>query len=280
MKIAIAQTDAVLGRIEPNLEKHICYIEKAIAKGAETILFPELSLTGYLLEDRVKEIAISTDELLELFRGKISGNITIIVGFAERDKLGHIFNSRAVIEMNGGNSKLVSLARKVNLPTYGMFDEARHFNSGDSVSLFSHAVEACRAATLICEDMWHPTLPLALSLDFNDVPSILYAPAASPSGGYEGEKPSNLEGWEKNISFYATALGMYIFNAQRVGVEDSLIFAGGSMIACPDGSIIRASLFSEDLITADVDISEVTAKRQKTRIISSKDRHILKTMLS
>jgi len=279
MKVGIAQTDCILGDLSANLKKHIELAQKAEKEGVEVLFFPELSLTGYLLEDRVKEIAIFNYELTELFINSSIKNCTLIVGYAEKDNNGHIFNSQAVIEVSDNSARLLSNTRKINLPTYGMFDEARHYNSGDSVEKFLLGSQNVPASILICEDMWHPTLPIALSIDPNTVPSILIAPAASPSRGYSSEVPSNLDGWEKNISFFATALGMYVINPQRVGVEDSFIFAGGSMLASPDGSIIKAHLFEEQLLIADLDISEISAKRQKTKIISSKDISILRNLL-
>lgn len=278
MKISVAQIDCVLGSIGRNIEKHNTVINRAIEEESEVIVFPELSISGYLLEDMVKDIAITQSELASLFTQSYKGVIDILVGYPEKGASGRIYNSQAVIRLENNRADIIANIRKLNLPTYGMFDESRHFRAGKDIPLFKTAKDGITSACLICEDMWHPVLPISMILDTGSIPALLFAPAASPSRGYYGrELPENLEGWEKNISFYAATLGMCILNAQRVGVEDSFIFAGGSMIAFPDGRLIKAPLFEESLITADIDIADIISRRQKTNLVSPQDIAVLRT---
>ncbi len=277
IRIAAAQIDCILGDIAGNTQTHRRMIQQAAAQNIAVLLFPELSLTGYLLEDRSKEIALNIEEAAALFNSVCDCDMVVGAGFVERDRSGRIYNSCGIFKLAQGTATPLCCARKINLPTYGMFDEARHFSAGSELVRFQ--IYGIETALLICEDMWHPMLPIASALQKDELPGLILAPAASPMRGLRGERPSNLEGWEKNIAFFSSALGIYIINAQRVGVEDSLIFSGGSMITRPDGQTLRAELFKESLISVEFDTSLVEAKRQKTAAVSLADREIAKTIL-
>ncbi len=278
MKIGVAQISSALGLIKKNAEKHIEYALMAEKQGISTLLFPELSLSGYLLEDASKEVAITKDELFQLFIDTELTDIDLIAGYAEKEKSGIVYNSQALISIRKGIPHIAANQRKINLPTYGMFDESRHFQKGSTVERFHLSKNEILSSILICEDMWHPLLPASFLLS-ETMPQALFVPAASPSRGFSGEKPANLKGWEQNISFWSGNLGIYIFNSQKVGSEDSFIFSGGSMIATPDGTIIEAPLFAETIISTEIDLSLLKSLRQKTQITSIEDVAIIKKFL-
>lgn len=278
MRAAIAQTDCFLGDISRNVATHVRFIREAATAGAALVVFPELSLSGYLLEDRVKDIAITARQAAALFDDAGLPDIVVGVGFPEKTR-GAIYNAYALIRCGAKKAGLIGVQRKINLPTYGMFDESRHFGAGDALAVHELPGEAT-AAILICEDGWHPALPVALAHLSAGVPHIFIVPAASPSRGYRGDRPSNLEGWDHMTEQFARVYGAATLTAQRVGVEDSLIFAGGSTAADHDGTLTRARLFKEELLLVDIDIESIRRSRAKTEVISARDRDILRGIVA
>ncbi|MEP7235936.1 MAG: nitrilase-related carbon-nitrogen hydrolase, partial [Ignavibacteriota bacterium] len=120
--IALAQISAVLGDVKKNVRIHIEHAEKALSKGAQAIIFPELSLTGYTLRDLNNEVALDPNTSAELDElRKLSKDITIICGGAERGRSGAISNAGFVFE--DGICKHIH--RKIYPPTYGIFEEER-----------------------------------------------------------------------------------------------------------------------------------------------------------
>lgn len=276
MRIAVVQNDCVLGEIAANARTHRRYIEQAAKKGAEVVLFPELSLSGYLLEDRVKEIACPPREIVHLFDGIASAEIVVGVGFPERSRTA-VYNSYALIRC-GARAELIGIQRKINLPTYGMFDESRHFRAG---TVLEHIPlpNGMSAAVFLCEDAWHPALPVALAAAPEGLPHLFIVPAASPSRGYRGKRPSNLEGWEHIAEHFSRVYGVAVLIPQRVGVEDSLIFAGGSCAVDHHGARTRAPLFREAMLIVEVDLAAISRTLAKAAIVSAIDRDIVRHSL-
>ena len=178
MKIALAQISPRLGDVEANLKLHLDSIDRAAASGANVVCFPELSLTGYYLRDLTSTVAVRPDagdhvfaRLLEASRG-----IDVVVGFVEETERFLHYNSAAFLSAG----KVVHVHRKVYLPTYGMFDEQRFMAAGDTVRSF--ATPWGRVAMLICEDLWHLSLPYLAWLDGAD---YLLGLVASPGRGIQ-----------------------------------------------------------------------------------------------
>ena len=158
-QIALAQCSAVLGDVEKNVKHHIELASKARAQGADAIIFPELSLTGYTLRDLNNEVALdpSNSPLLNDLR-ELSKEITIICGGVERSKSAGLHNAAFVFE--AGECKHTH--HKIYPPTYGIFEEERYFLAGDSVRAFD-SQKLGRIGVLVCEDLWHPSLPYMLA---------------------------------------------------------------------------------------------------------------------
>jgi predicted amidohydrolase len=159
-RVAIAQIDSRVGDVEGNLAAHIRFVDRAIRNKAHLIVFPELSLTGYSLRDLAGELAIDplTDRLLEPLK-KRSRRISIALGFVESGSNHGVYNSAVFLE----DGKIKHVHRKVYPPTYGMFEEGRYFSQGSSVCAFDSTLG--RFGMLICEDLWHISLPYVLALD-------------------------------------------------------------------------------------------------------------------
>src|SRR5262245_58124621 len=132
VRVALAQIAPKLGQIAPNLDTHEEAIARARKEKAGIVVFPELSLTGYLLRDQVQDVALTlkSSALRRLLRA--SRGIDVIVGFVE-EGAGHSFHNAAAYLSKG---RAVHVHRKVYLPTYGMFDEGRDFAAGEVVRAF------------------------------------------------------------------------------------------------------------------------------------------------
>lgn len=252
--VALAQINPVLGDLARNLALYKKAIAQARKKGAQIVVFPELSLTGYFLKDMVPEVAqrLDSDIMKELC--ELSRNISIVAGFVEESNDFRFFNSAAYIE----DGKIVHVHRKVYLPTYGMFDEQRYFASGDKVRGFNSKLG--RMGLLICEDVWHLTCGCILSLDEVE---YMIAISSSPGRGMANkDKLATAEVWQRLNWSYAKFFGVYLIYVNRVGFEDGVNFWGGSEIVEPGGNVAaRASYLNEELVVAQVDSEIIRRER-------------------
>lgn len=261
IKIALAQIGSKLADINYNLETHLKYIERAISEKADCILFPELSLTGYSLKDAVYDVAISFDDKILAPLYQASKDISICFGMVELTDTFEAKNSSLFLE--GGN--LLARHRKVYLPTYGVFEEKRYFTAGNRFRAFNSKFG--RFGMLICEDMWHPTSTMILALDGA---SAIFANSAGLLRGVQSlTKPENIQVWENLNRTSAHVFTSYLIFCNRVGVEDGLMFWGGSEIIDPHGKeVIKAPYFEEALITAEIDWLKIKHARIHTTILS------------
>ncbi len=257
--IALAQIDSKLGDLDKNILKHVEYARRARARGADLVVFPELSLSGYTIRDINWDIALrlpATDTLRNLLR--LSKDISIILGTVEESTEYGLFNSALLLE----KGKAVSVHRKVYPPTYGMFEELRYFSPGTIVRAFESSVG--RLGVLICEDLWHLPLPYILA---EDGANVIITLAASPT---------RLTGKTKQVAIaqvntehhkaYARLLSSYIIFCNRVGFEDGVNFWGGSEVIDPNGDVVvQAKLFEEDMVFVDINENEVRRARRLSR---------------
>lgn len=255
MKIAIAQINPLLDELAANISLHKKLITSAIDSGADLIIFPELSLTGYLLKDLVKSIAIrpSFSRHMEQFK-TFSTNISIVIGFVEESKDGLLYNSSAYLEQG----EIKHIHRKAYLPTYGMFDEARYFAAGQSLHAFS-AVSG-RFGILICEDFWHISTSYIMAIDGAQ---FILVPTSSPFRAIGGtDKMDNRRLVEQLNRSIAQIFSFYVVLANRVGCEDGISFWGGSEVIDPFGSVVaKAQYFEPELLFAQISSDEVRRAR-------------------
>jgi predicted amidohydrolase len=264
-RIALAQISSVLGDVPRNVERHVEWTERAIAQGANAIVFPELSLTGYTLRDLNFEISAVLEAPAYAPLRKLSKKITIICGAVEQDERGAVYNSALLFEDGEVNHS----HRKVYPPTYGIFEEGRYFTSGRAADAFT-SERLGRVGLLVCEDLWHPALPYVLALDGAQ---LIVTIAASPTrlGSSQSQKnsqsdPENYTINREHHAAYARLFGCFVAFVNRVGVEDGVKFWGGSEIVAPSGeTIARAAFFEEDLVLIDIDPEQVRQARQHSR---------------
>ncbi|HXG39075.1 MAG TPA: nitrilase-related carbon-nitrogen hydrolase [Bacteroidota bacterium] len=258
-RAAIAQTDSRVGDVEGNIRHHLEFIDRARTEGAQLILFPELSLSGYSLRDLAWDTAVDvrTSRLLDPLK-QASRSISIVAGIAESGEDHGIYNSAVFFE----DGEVKHIHRKIYPPTYGMFEEGRYFRAGQDVRAVSSKVG--RLGMLICEDCWHLSLPYLLAIDGAEV---LLCLTASPTR-IAGDNPEldNARVNHEHQRVYARLLSTYVLFANRVGFEDGVNFWGGSLAVDPFGNPIKqAPLFKEDLMVVDIETSEVQRARRFSR---------------
>jgi len=265
-KIALAQIDPVLGNIEKNIEKHIVAADRAIAAGARLVVFPELSLTGYSVKDMHWDLAVNVEKDPSRFHPLLekSSRIAIIAGGIEEGASFGIYNSAFLFETGG----VTTVHRKTYPPTYGMFEEMRYFSSGTSVRAFD--TQFGRVGVLICEDLWHISLPYLLACDGAQ---MIIALVASPTrmSGTDTVLPAVVVNTE-NHKAYARLLSVYVVFCNRVGFEDGVNFWGGSQVVAPGGDVVGAcKVFEEDLVVVDIKDEALRRARRFSRHFLDED---------
>jgi predicted amidohydrolase len=259
LSIALAQINTRLGDVQANLEKHIVLIEEARAAGADLLVFPELSLTGYVLQDLATTVAHRPSSNDPIFKPlfQLSKDLDLVVGFVDEDRRHRFFISSAYLSAG----KLLHIHHKVYLPTYGLFDEGRFFAWGDHIGAFD--TRFGRVGILICEDFWHASPPYLLWLDGADL--FLFT-SASPGRGLNTEPQLGSARWVEHINrAYASLFTTFVAHANRVGYEDGLNFWGGSTLFDPDGELIARGPYHEEALTlAEIDLNQL--HRTRTRL--------------
>jgi predicted amidohydrolase len=262
MKLAIGQINTNLGDLKTNLEKHLIYIENAIKAHADLIVFPELSLTGYALQDLATSVAHRFDSSDTFYQPllKISKSIDIVVGFVDEDSRHRFFIASAYL--SGGN--LIHVHHKVYLPTYGLFDEGRFFAWGNSVKAFN--TRFGRMGIAICEDFWHASPPYILWIDGAD---LFIFTSASPGRGLTQENKLESARWVEQINrAYANLFTSYVVHVNRVGYEDGLNFWGGSTVFDPNGGLlIQGPYYEEAMIITDIDLDQLHRTRARLPLL-------------
>jgi NAD+ synthase (glutamine-hydrolysing) len=260
MKIALAQIKTALGGFESNVGKHEEYARRAIKMGADLVVFPELSLTGYTLRDLTSEVAMRiSDPRLSPLK-ELSGQIDIVFGLVEESDEYLYYNT--ALYLSGG--EIAHAHRKIYLPTYGMFEEGRHFAMGVSLKTFD--TKFCRSGILICEDVWHTVCPLILTL--KGALLIISMANGTARGVERDDRIGSARIWERMNTFYAVNHSLYFLFVNRVGVEDGIGFWGGSEIIDPFGErIVKGSYSDEELLVGEINLDTVRRSRVKSPLL-------------
>jgi len=248
VRVALAQIAPKLGDLEANLDQHVEAIRLARREKAGIVVFPELSLTGYILRDQVPDVALSASAPVFKKLLRASAGIDLVVGFAEETK-GHRFHNAAAYLSNG---KVVHVHRKAYLPTYGMFDEGRDFAAGEVIRAFD--TPSGPAGILICEDAWHPTTAWIL---VQDGAEILFTLSSGPTRGAKPKRGvTSLPVWHELLRTTAQLQTSFVVYVNRVGYEDGLNFGGGSIALDPFGR----TLASLPALTVGLTVAELDAE--------------------
>jgi NAD+ synthase (glutamine-hydrolysing) len=260
--IALAQINTRLGDVSSNLEKHLQYIAEARALQADLLIFPELSLTGYALQDLVYTLSRRPTADDPIFGPllKASKDLDLVVGFVDEDQRHRFFIAGAYLSQG----EVLHIHHKVYLPTYALFDEGRFFAWGDSIQAFDTPMG--RVGLAICEDFWHASPPYLLWLDGAD---LLIFTSASPGRGLTAEPKLESARWVEHINqAYASLFTCFVAHSNRVGFEDGLHFWGGSTVYDPNGELlVKGPYHEESLTTVEIDLNQLHRTRARLPLL-------------
>jgi NAD+ synthase (glutamine-hydrolysing) len=262
LPIALAQISTHLGDLQANLEKHLDLIKQAKDSGAELLVFPELSLTGYTLQDLVPAVACQPGQDDPIFRPllKASLDLDLVVGFVDEDARHRFYIAGAYLS----RGEVLHVHHKIYLPTYAVFDEGRFFAPGETAQAFD--TRFGRLGLLICEDFWHASPPYLLWLDGADV--LLFT-SASPGRGLTNKPKLDSSRWVELVNqAYASLFTTFVAHANRTGYEDGLNFWGGSTIFGPNSTqVAQGPYFKEALVFAELDLQQVRRTRARLPLL-------------
>ncbi len=263
---ALAQISPVLGHLHANIRKHEEFIVHARDGGADIVVFPELSLTGYTVRDMHSELALRVDDpRLDVLR-ELSHDITIVAGGIEEAPSYGLYNAAFVFDRGTAQTY-----RKVYPPDYGIFEERRYFLAGDRVRVFDTCIG--RIGVLICEDLWHVSLPLLAALEGAQLLVVLSASPQRLTG------QGGLTSYALNHQHHAALCRLLSVNmifVNRTGVEDGVSFWGGSEAVDAFGMpVVACDGLDEQLVFADLSTDTVRRARTESRHFLDEDPHLL-----
>jgi NAD+ synthase (glutamine-hydrolysing) len=266
LRIALAQVNVTVGDLAGNAEIIVEWTRRAAARGARVVVFPEMALTGYPVEDlalRASFVEASIETLrdvAERLNVEGLGGTAVVVGYLDRRAglaprtgvpAGAPLDAAAVL--HGG--QVVITSAKHHLPNYGVFDEFRYFVPGTTLPVFRVPAgdgEAVDVAVAICEDLWQDGGPVAVCRHAGA--ALLVVPNASP---YErGKDDVRLDLVQRR----AREAGAALAYCNLVGGQDELVFDGDSILVSASGEpLARGPQFEEALIVADLDLPSAQA---------------------
>jgi NAD+ synthase (glutamine-hydrolysing) len=265
LRIALAQVNATVGDLDGNAELIVEWTRRAAARGARVVVFPEMMLTGYPVEDLALrasfvEASIRTLHAVAARLGaKGLGGIAVVTGYLDRRAdlaprtglpAGAPLDAAALL--HGG--RVVITSAKHHLPNYGVFDEFRYFVPGNTLPVFRLPAgegagegESVEVAIAICEDLWQDGGPVAACR--RSGAGLLVVPNASP---YErGKDDVRLDLCVRR----AREAGAALAYANMIGGQDELVFDGDSIVVLANGTLVsRGPQFEEALVVADLDL--------------------------
>jgi predicted amidohydrolase len=262
-RVRLAQISPVLGDVQANLQRHLEIIDEARQVGIDLVVFPEMSLCGYHVRDLAAEVALvrGAPELGAI--AAQSGEISVVAGFVEELPGYELCVAAGYFE--GGS--LLHVHHKLYLPTYGMFDEQRYFANGSRIRAF--ASRLAPVSMLICEDVWHPSVPLIAA---HDGAQVLILLANSPARGPHDGAWDTEAAYDAMLRTYAELLCCYVVFVNRVGFEDGVHFWGGSRVVAPDGNeVLRGPTGEETFVDGELDMNVVRSVRVAAPLLADEN---------
>ncbi len=232
-------------------------LAEARAGGAGLVVFPELGLTGYQLQDLAAEVAMRADDPRLLGLAAQTVGLSAVVSFVEEAEDHRLFISAALLE----DGEVRFIHRKLFLPTYGLFDERRFFAAGDRLRAVQSRL-GVRLGIGVCEDFWHLSVAETLAMDGAQV---LINVSSSPGRDLAAINEVGLGtavSWRTLMRTYAQLTTSFVVFCNRVGMDETITFWGGSEVIGPSGeTVFRAPLFDEGLFFADIELGDVRRER-------------------
>ena len=265
IRIALAQTNAVVGDLEGNLRKCLENVEKATELGAALVVFPEMMASGYPIEDLATRESFLNDsvEAVKNFALKLNesglGQVVVVLGtpaiVAEEHRSPWAMAQNAAVLIREG--RVWAGYAKHHLPNYSVFDEYRIFVPGDQ--LISFELGDLKFSLLICEDIWQEGGPVGkLKEEKSDVALVLNG---SP---FEIDKDDRRVELVKNLAAKQDVAVAYV---NLVGGQDDLVFDGDSLMVDANQNLIgRGRQFEEDLLLFDIESKSSVSAASQTSV--------------
>jgi predicted amidohydrolase len=257
INVALTQISCKVGDKKYNIDKIVKCVKKAKKKDVNIVVFPELSLTGYIIRDLVYELAEPINgpsvRLLEDLAKK--EKMHIVFGMIERSEKAHavLYNTAVLLGPEG----FIGKYQKMHLPTHSVFEEKRYFRPGYQASVFD--TEIGKVGLMICYDVFFPEVTRMLRLNGSQ---LIICISASPAVRRKFFEVLTVARAMENTTYLA-----YV---NLVGIEDGLQFWGGSRLIGPNGSIIsQAKYDEEDQIIGNLDYEDL--KRTETFVPTLRD---------
>jgi predicted amidohydrolase len=257
VRVGLAQIAPRLGGLDANLARHHELLEEARDNGADLVVFPELGLTGYLLQDLAAEVALRLDDPRLADLSRATRGMSAVVSFVEESGDHRLFIAAALIE----DGEIRHVHRKLFLPTYGLFDERRFFAAGDVLRAVPSDL-GVGVGIAVCEDFWHLSVPQLLALDGAQ---ILINVSSSPGRDLAATNEVGLgtaTSWRQLMRTYAQLTTSFVVFCNRVGVDESISFWGGSEVIAPTGAaLFSAPFYDEGLFMVEIDTADIRRER-------------------
>ena len=254
LRVALAQINPTVGDLAGNAGLIKDSIKKAQDQGAHLIVFPEMIVTGYPVEDLAlrPSFQAASVEAVEAIATGITGDIVAVVGYLDQGPK----NAVAIIH----DGKIKARYVKRHLPNYGVFDEFRNFVAGDQTLVVRiHGVDV---AVAICEDIWHSLESIA-----SRTPGLLVVPNGSPFERNKDDVRLAL------VQKRAQEIGSPIAYVNMTGGQDDLVFDGDSIVVAADGMVLaRTAQFEDQVAVVDIDCAQESS--QPDVIISADPVHV------
>lgn len=242
LRVALAQINPTVGDLAGNAGLIAQSVKKAQAQAANLIVFPEMIVTGYPVEDLALRPSFQAASIraIEEIAAAITGDVVAVVGYLDKGPT----NCVAVIH----EGKIKARYVKRHLPNYGVFDEFRNFVAGDdSLVVRIHGVDV---AVAICEDIWH-----SLDSISTRTPGLLVVPNGSPFERNKDDVRLAL------VQKRAKEIGAPVAYVNMTGGQDDLVFDGDTIVVGKDGSLLaRTAQFDDELIVIDIDCIQGSSK--------------------
>jgi NAD+ synthase (glutamine-hydrolysing) len=242
LRVALAQINPTVGDLAGNAGLIADAVKGAQDQGAHLIVFPEMIVTGYPVEDLALRPSFQAASIraVQEIAASITGDIVAVVGYLDQGPK----NAVAIIH----DGKIVATYVKRHLPNYGVFDEFRNFVAGDqSLVVRIHGVDV---AVAICEDIWHSLDSIA-----SRTPGLLVVPNGSPFERNKDDVRLAL------VQQRAKEIAAPVAYVNMTGGQDDLVFDGDTIVVAKDGSVLaRTPQFDDQLIVVDIDCTEGSSR--------------------
>ena len=244
-KIALAQISCKRGDKAENIKKIESRVTRAKRQGAELVIFPELSLTGYTMRDQIYELAETIPGHSTTFLEKLAKKTGayIVFGMPELSEKTQatVYNTAVLVGPDG----FIGKYRKMYLPTHSVFEEKRYFRPGYQTAVFE--TELGKIGLIICYDIFFPEVSRLTRLKGAQ---LIVCISASPA-----TRRTFFETLTAARAIENTAFLAYV---NLVGIEDGLQFWGGSRLVGPNGKVrVKAKYDEEDLVIGEINYSDI-----------------------